>query len=157
MTCCSMTAQKYWLVSSCTVTLLLALIIGLLWPTLSITYFLRPQLELKNGSINYDNWKETPIPMYFEIYFWNWTNPEQITNYTHVKPNFKELGPYVFYEKHIRTNVTFSKNGSTVDFFQKRIWHFAPELSKGSLSDEILNINPIAAVSKKKHSTSKLT
>lgn len=146
--CCSMTAQKYWLITSCTVTLLLALLIGLVWPTLSTKYFLYPQLELKNGSLNYDNWKETPIPMYLEIYFWNWTNPEEISNYKKVKPIFKELGPYVFLEKHIRTNVTWSKNGSTVDFLQKRIWHFDPMLSNGSLSDEILNINPIAAVSR---------
>lgn len=141
-----MTAQKYWLVTSCTVTLLLALIIGLLWPTISIKYMLRPQLELTNGSIIYDNWKETPVPMYLEVYMWNWTNAEEITNYTNVKPNFVELGPYVFLEKHIRKNVTFSENGSTVDFLQRRVWHFVPELSKGSLSDEVLNINPIAAV-----------
>lgn len=147
MNCCSMTAQKYWLVTSCTVTLLLALIIGLLWPTISINYFLRPQLELRNGSLNYDNWKETPIPMYLEIYFWNWTNHEDIQKYKHVKPKFEELGPYVFLEKHIRTNVSWSKDEKTVDFYQKRVWHFVPEMSKGKLSDEIVNINPIAAVS----------
>jgi scavenger receptor class B, member 1 len=147
--CCSMTAQKNWLVISCTITLLLALIIGLLWPTISIRYMLRPQLVLKNGSINYENWKETPIPMYLEIYFWNYTNPEEITNYQHVKPKFEQFGPYVFLEKHIRTNVTWSEDGDTVDFFQKRIWHFQPDLSNGTLDDEILNINPIAAVSKK--------
>jgi scavenger receptor class B protein 1 len=57
------------------------------------------------------------------------------------------MGPYVFLEKHIRTNVTWSKDESTVDFYQKRVWHFVPELSNGSLDDEVTNLNPIVAVS----------
>ena len=147
ITCCSITSQKFWLVSTATVAILLALILGLLFPTIWIENFLRPELAMTNQSLNYDNWKETPIPMYLDIYFFNWTNPEEIQNHANVKPKFEQFGPYVFMEKHIRTNVSWSRDETTVDFQQKRVWHFQPELSNGSLSDEILNINPIAAVS----------
>jgi hypothetical protein len=56
------------------------------------------------------------------------------------------MGPYVFHEKHIRTNISWSNDSTTVDFYQKRVWHFKPELSNGSLDDEITNINPLVAV-----------
>ncbi|KAL7042985.1 hypothetical protein ACKWTF_001355 [Chironomus riparius] len=143
---CSVTAQKFWMVGSCTVILLLALVIALLWPTLSLKYLVYPKLKLTNGTLNYDNWKETPIPMYLEIYLFNWTNSDEIHNRS-VKPNFVEMGPYVFHEKHIRTNISWSDDSTTVDFYQKRVWHFKPELSNGSLDDEITNINPLVAVS----------
>jgi scavenger receptor class B, member 1 len=141
-----MTVQKFWMVGSAVVALLLALAFGLLWPTFSIRYLLYPELKLKNGTLNYENWKETPIPMYLEIYLFNWTNYRDIANAS-IKPEFVEMGPYVFLEKHIRTNITWSEDESTVDFYQKRVWHFQPDLSNGSLDDNITNINPIAAVS----------
>jgi hypothetical protein len=107
---------------------------------------LYPQLKIQNGTINYDNWKETPIPMYLEVYFFNWTNYEDVRNAS-IKPKFDEMGPYVFLEKHIRVNVTWLENDTVVDYYQKRVWHFVPELSNGSLSDNVVNLNPITAVS----------
>lgn len=145
MRCCTVTKQKFWL-SGCSVTfLLLAITLGLLWPTVSLKYLLYPQLELKEGSVNYEGWMESPIPIYFEIYMFNWTNSEHYKNHS-IKPHFDEMGPYVFSEKHERTNITWNDN-ATVTFYQKRIWHFEPLMSNGSLSDVVTNLNPIAAVS----------
>lgn len=95
MACCAPTAQKFWLVGCSTGTLLFALIIALVWPPFALKYLLYPQLVLKEGSVNFDNWKETPIPIYFDIFFFNWTNPEDVYNHT-IKPKFTEMGPYVF-------------------------------------------------------------
>ena len=164
MVCCSLLTQKYWLVGSTTAVIGLALIIGLLWPTVALRYFLYPQLELKEGSLNFNNWKESPIPIYMEIFMFNWTNPQESVANHSIKPHFTEMGPYVFTwvsrpfvwkfrfftffdfsEKHIRTNITWHNNG-TVTFNQKRIWHFDHERSNGSLSDEVTNLNVIAAV-----------
>jgi scavenger receptor class B, member 1 len=75
--------------------LLSALLVGLLWPSLALKYMLYPQLVLKEGSVNYENWKETPIPVYLEIFFFNWTNHENVRNHS-IKPHFTEMGPYVF-------------------------------------------------------------
>jgi scavenger receptor class B, member 1 len=95
MACCTPTAQKFWLTGCSTGALLFALMLGLLWPAFSLKYFLYPQLVLKEGSVNYENWKETPIPIYLEIFFFNWTNPGDVTNHS-IKPHFTEMGPYVF-------------------------------------------------------------
>lgn len=77
----------------------------------------------------------------------NWTNPEAIHN-KNIKPHFNEVGPYVFLEKHKRVNITWHAENGTVSFNQTRTWHFIPELSNGSLTDEITSVNVMAAVSK---------
>ena len=101
---------------------------------------------LSDGSINFSNWIETPLPMYIEFKFFNWTNPEELH-----KPNFKpvlvEMGPYVFLEKHKRQNLDWFDHNSTVSFNQTRTWHFVPEKSNGTLEDEVTSINAIASVS----------
>lgn len=95
--------------------------------------------------MSYKNWIETPIPMYIKITMFNWTNADDIhkPNY---KPNLVEMGPYVFTEKHKRVNVSFHPENDTVSFDQIRTWHFIPEMSNGSLDDEVTNVNVIAAV-----------
>lgn len=145
---CSITAQKIWLSSVGTLLLLLALASSLLWKQFALFNLLYPELTLKNGTLNYDNWIETPdtIELNFEFFMFNWTNAHEVHNHS-VKPHFVEMGPYVFREKHYRTNVTWNSNG-TVSFNQIRRWHFNEEKSNGTLDDEITNLNVIAAVSR---------
>lgn len=103
-------------------------------------------MQLKNGSVNYNNWIATPIPMYLKFTMFNWTNAEDI-NEPNYKANLVEMGPYVFTEKHDRVNVTFHPENDTVSYNQIRTWHFVPEMSNGTLNDEVTNVNVIAAVS----------
>lgn len=96
--------------------------------------------------MNYDNWIETPIPMYLKFTMFNWTNPDDIHDPDY-KPNLVEMGPYVFLEKHTRVNVSFHPENGTVSYDQIRTWHFKPEMSNGTLNDSVTNVNVIAAVS----------
>lgn len=91
-------------------------------------------------------WQETPIPMYLEFHMFNWTNPHLVEKDRNVKPAFVEMGPYTFYEHHIRENITFHDN-DTLTYLNKRTWRFEPTLSNGSLDDVITILNPIAVVS----------
>lgn len=163
---CSATKKKYWVFGCGTVFLLAALLIALLWPSLAQRILQRvttqrfhnlkwnkiqrltfsQNLELKEGSLNYNKWLSTPIPMYLKITMFNWTNPEQITN-PNVKPHFVEVGPYVFLERHDRNSIQWNPNNNTVSYYQTRVWHFVPEKSNGSLSDKITNINVMTSVS----------
>lgn len=45
--------------------------------------------------MSFDIWKKTPVPMYLKIYMFNWTNYADYGK-ADIKPNFEELGPYVF-------------------------------------------------------------
>ncbi|KAL1509743.1 hypothetical protein ABEB36_004434 [Hypothenemus hampei] len=90
-------------------------------------------------------WKETPIPMYLDFHMFNWTNAHLVEKDKTVKPAFVEMGPYIFYEHHIRANVVFHDN-DTLTYLNKRIWRFEPEKSNGSLDDIITILNPMVAL-----------
>uniref|UniRef100_A0A182QLD0 Scavenger receptor class B n=1 Tax=Anopheles farauti TaxID=69004 RepID=A0A182QLD0_9DIPT len=121
--------------------LLLGITLGVLWPSMS-EQVLRNKLVVKNGSANYDNWIRTPIPMYLEIHLFNWTNPDEVARNRSAKPHFVEMGPYTFSELHERVNLVWNDN-ATVTYEQRRTWHFVPELSNGTLDDQVTNLNVI--------------
>ncbi|XP_015598597.1 protein croquemort isoform X2 [Cephus cinctus] len=118
------------------------LALGILWPNLFTSILFR-KLILSPTSMSFGIWKETPIPMYLEIYLFNWTNADNFSSTATTKPNFVELGPYVFKEVDYKVNEVWHDNG-TVTFQQKRIWHFEESMSKGSLLDKVTNLNVIA-------------
>jgi hypothetical protein len=54
-------------------------------------------MGLTSTSKSYEMWEETPIPMFIEVYFFNWINAAQFQQRPQeVTPEFEELGPYVF-------------------------------------------------------------
>ena len=55
-----------------------------------------------------------------------------------------QVGPYTFREEHLKTNITFQPEDYTVQYMQKKFWHFDAEKSNGSLEDEIYTLNMIA-------------
>ena len=55
-----------------------------------------------------------------------------------------QVGPYVFREEHVKTNITFTKSDFTVQYMQKKFWYFDAEKSSGSLDDEIYTLNMVA-------------
>uniref|UniRef100_A0A336LK52 CSON007932 protein n=1 Tax=Culicoides sonorensis TaxID=179676 RepID=A0A336LK52_CULSO len=147
MSCCncSPASQRTWLLSLGAIILIISVALGLLWPGLSVK-LINHELTLQNGTENYKNWIKTPFPMYFEVYMFNWTNPDQISEFPKIKPKFVEIGPYVFQEVRERVGVKFVKSGSQVNFNQTRTWYFRPELSGNlSLNDKITNLNTICA------------
>ncbi|KAH0569073.1 protein croquemort-like isoform X2 [Cotesia glomerata] len=117
--------------------------VGVLWESI-INKIIVKELSLTQTSEKYTMWKETPIPMYLEVYLFNWTNPQDFSVYSKVKPHFNEMGPYVFSEVDYKINQVWNDN-ETITFQQKRVWHFIASKSNGSLSDKITNINPVAA------------
>ncbi|XP_018321130.1 protein croquemort-like isoform X2 [Agrilus planipennis] len=86
-----------------------------------------------------------PIPMY--IYFFNWTNPEDIYN-PNVKPRFEEVGPYVFREFKEKINVVFNEN-ETVSYSSVSTYFEDTENSR-NFSDVITSINFVAYAASKK-------
>lgn len=100
------------------------------------------ELELKPGSKSHQQWKETDLPLYLDIYLFNWTNPDDFED-PHIKPHFVELGPYRFREFQEKSNITWNKN-STVSYRKKSTYHFHKDGSKGSLEDVVTSVNIIA-------------
>ncbi|KAF5308251.1 hypothetical protein FQR65_LT06244 [Abscondita terminalis] len=143
--CCQRECARCTFLTLGCVLITIGAVFALFWGTL-FSGLLSNELALTNKSQSYEFWKETPIPMYLKVYMFNWSNPDDvIKSKWKIKPILDQRGPYVFYEHHIRENVTWNQN-DTVTFMQKKIWHFEPTLSNGTLNDTITNINPICVV-----------
>ncbi|KAG8201276.1 hypothetical protein JTE90_016762 [Oedothorax gibbosus] len=97
------------------------------------------RLVLDENSETYKYWKDVPVPIYLQFYFFNITNPEEIWNQTS-KPVLKEMGPYTFRESREKVNITFLQN-STVQYRQVRRWFYQPERTNGSLEDIVTTLN----------------
>lgn len=118
-------------------------VIGGVWQVI-VASVLEGELGLTSTSTSFSMWEETPVPMYIEVYFFNWTNAAEFQKKPReVTPEFVEMGPYVFSEHHTKVNITWNEN-DTVTFQQIRKWHFVPERSNGTLRDDVTNINAIA-------------
>ncbi|XP_043512147.1 protein croquemort-like [Frieseomelitta varia] len=120
------------------------------WPAI-FHYILQKEIPLTPTSKAFEVWNDTSSlpPMYFKIYFFNWTNPQQLRA-PGKKPNLEQVGPYVFREIRQKANVVFHPENHTVSYFNRRWWYFKPELSNGSLTDRITQLNAVAISAKHK-------
>ena len=89
-------------------------------------------------------WNEEPVPMYMKVYLFNVTSSEEVMSRQAV-PIVEELGPYTYSNVHLRVNIEKYDN-ATQKIHQERYWKFLPELSNGSLTDQIISVNPAVAV-----------
>ncbi|XP_026732809.1 protein peste-like isoform X1 [Trichoplusia ni] len=120
---------------------LAALTAALAWQSI-FDSALATQLMLAPGSRSYQNWVAPTVPLYFDIYFFNWTNSERFPD---EKPILEELGPYRFREKRRHVNITWHENNGTVAYRTERSWFFDEATSNGTLQDNITTLNVIAA------------
>ncbi|VDP38459.1 unnamed protein product [Schistosoma mattheei] len=89
------------------------------------------KLAILPGSEIFDNWKSPSVPVYFSIYLYNLTNPQEVLSGG--RPRFTEVGPYVYREDRQRNNVEFSGESppKTVKYQHRIFYHFQPDLSVG--------------------------
>ncbi|XP_058463026.1 protein croquemort-like [Malaya genurostris] len=138
---CSNRAKGWWFFGISVLAIGLALIFGFAWPQL-VRSEIEKQFVLQPGSQIFDNWMEAPVPMFLEVYLWNWTNTEDYRS-DNYKPRLEQLGPYTFREVHERVDLQWNDD-YTLTFYQKRIWYYEPELSDGDFENDIvISINPV--------------
>ncbi|XP_071563110.1 protein croquemort [Temnothorax nylanderi] len=114
-----------------------------LWPTI-FDQILRKELALSPTSRSFHVWKDTSNipPIFMKIYFFNWTNPEELSL---KKPHFTQVGPYYFKEVRQKDYIKFNHENNTVSYRQRRLWYFDEKQSNGSLSDIITNLDVVIA------------
>ncbi|GAB6018678.1 scavenger receptor class B, member [Chamberlinius hualienensis] len=86
-------------------------------------------------------WTETPIPIYTQFYLFNYTNADEFVNNLgskDVKPVVQQLGPYTYRQKRIRESLQWHDEDDAVEYRQRKIFYFVPELSSGSEDDLII-------------------
>jgi len=127
------------------ITCLMLVVLGLLLLLTNQNVFMaiyKSQLALSPNSASFPMWQTLPEPILTSFYLFHVLNPAQVSK--GAKPQLEERGPYTFYEQHHKTALVWNKNG-TVTYRQIRTWHFAPNLSNGTLDDQVTILNSIAA------------
>ncbi|KAK4875497.1 hypothetical protein RN001_011919 [Aquatica leii] len=98
-------------------------------------------LSLSENSASFKEWQITR-PLTMDIYFFNWTNPEDINN-PDIKPRFVEVGPYRLSNIREKVNITWNPHNDTVTYKQLLGYYF-DETSPGNFSDVITTIDMVA-------------
>ncbi|XP_037820957.1 protein croquemort [Lucilia sericata] len=133
--CCSVKQQKICVFSVGILLMILGVVLITASPTLS-EQFVYSMLPLSPDSFMFSKWVITPVPLYLSFYLYNWTNPH-LVNDTKVKPNFVEMGPYVFREMKVKEDLHWDNNENLVTYYGRRTWYFEASKSNGSLDDMI--------------------
>ena len=135
---------------ACAVVSILGAIVALVTALLSLVLLsdqlidpvILEQLTLKNGSMRLSSWLNSPLRTLTKIYFFNVTNSDQFHKDAKHKPDFEEIGPYVYSESVEKTNVSWHPNG-TISYTPKSTFHFEPHLSNGTESDVVRALNMV--------------
>lgn len=138
-----MNLHKHWKIIVINVAfMLIGCLLILFWPEIW-NRILFKQWALKPGTLIHKFWLDPPQPLYLDVYFFNWTNPEEFLNHE-TKPIFQEIGPYRFQEFPQKVNVTYNDNNSTVSYRKQSRYIFIPEQSRGKMTDVITSVNVVA-------------
>ncbi|XP_071510540.1 lysosome membrane protein 2-like [Diadema antillarum] len=86
----------------------------------------------------YPLWRDVPLPIYMQFWFWNLTNPEEFLQGGPAR--LEELGPYSYREYRPKTNITYHDNG-TVSYMNLKSFVFDRDMSVGPESDTFVSIN----------------
>ncbi|KAJ2950287.1 hypothetical protein O0L34_g11650 [Tuta absoluta] len=126
---------------ACVLLSVAALAAAFAWPAI-FDAALSNEMVLSPSSRLFRDWRGPSMPLHFDIFLFNWTNPEEFPD---VVPNLVQLGPYRFLEHREHVNITWHNQNNTIAYRTLTRFFFDAETSNGSLDDEITTINAIAA------------
>jgi len=101
-----------------------------------VNYIIESKVALLPGTEVSNAWIAPPIKPLLKIHYFNATNSEEYL--AGGKLRVQEIGPFVYEENWVREDVQWSNDNSDVSFKMRRTYHYRPDLSKGSLSDEVI-------------------
>ncbi|XP_073965533.1 scavenger receptor class B member 1-like [Choristoneura fumiferana] len=128
--CCSSVAQCVWGI------LLLTISVGgcIFTP---LDFMLWEKLNMRPGFPPYDWWADPPDEVRLRVYVFNVTNHDRFVQGLDAKLDVQELGPVVYLEKLLHSNVRFNEN-STLTYIAKRYPIYLPEENHLDLNATII-------------------
>lgn len=107
-----------------------------------VDMLIKQNLQLETGTQQWDWFMELPMPINFNIYIFNLTNPDEVK--TGAKPNFKEEGPYVFTQTRKKTEESIEFIGDSVSYREIQNYVFDETQSyPQSSSDNFISVNVV--------------
>ncbi|CAG9794503.1 unnamed protein product [Diatraea saccharalis] len=101
---------------------------------------LKEKLNMRPGFPPYEWWADPPDEVKLRVYVFNVTNHERFLAGLDEKINVKEIGPIVYLEKLLHSNIHFNDN-STMTYLAKRYPIFLPHLNDFNLNDTLIVAN----------------
>lgn len=101
-------------------------------------------IVLRNGSETFASWKQPPLPVYSQFYFFNVTNPEEILRGE--IPRLEEVGPYTYREIRNKADIQFGDNGTTISAVSNKAYVFVQNMSVGDAQSDLIRTLNIPAV-----------
>ncbi|XP_004681257.1 PREDICTED: lysosome membrane protein 2 [Condylura cristata] len=101
-------------------------------------------IVLRNGTETFDTWKNPPLPVYTQFYFFNVTNPDEILRGE--IPRLEEVGPYTYRELRNKGDIEFGDNGTTIAAVSNKAYIFERNQSVGDPKIDLIRTLNIPAV-----------
>jgi len=106
---------------------------------------LKKKMTLSVGTPLYKEWVKPDLAVRTDIYLFSLANHDEFLNESK-KAKLVQKGPYSFQEKTEKVQVVHHPENGTVSYKVKKVWHFDPLNSNGSLSDKVTTVNfPVMA------------
>lgn len=107
-----------------------------------VDVLIKQNLELVENTQQWDWFMELPIPINFNIYAFNLTNPDEVKE--GAKPIFEEVGPYIFTQKRIKRQDSIKFIDDTVSYREVQHYEFDTEHSfPNTASDNFTSVNVV--------------
>lgn len=81
-------------------------------------------------------WRDLPLPILQNFYFFNVTNPREVQNSGAV-PHLQEIGPFVYSLEVKKFDLNFTDSGRSVYFRENFVYHFERNMSVGDLTTKV--------------------
>ncbi|XP_046735075.1 sensory neuron membrane protein 2 isoform X2 [Diprion similis] len=86
---------------------------------------LSESVRLVEGSEAFERWQNVPVPVFYKVYFFNVSNPDDVQN--GIQPIVEEIGPYVY--KQYRTKINITAADDLLSYYQHQLFEFDEEAS----------------------------
>ncbi|RWS06791.1 Lysosome membrane protein 2-like protein [Dinothrombium tinctorium] len=137
--CCSIVSIVFGVI------LIIVSIVGLtLFPKL-VSNKVKEKIVLRKDSDSFKRWTKLSVPVFIKFYLFDIQNKNDVFN-GH-KPIVVERGPYVFRQTREKLDIEIDELNATITYKELKGYYFEPELSNGSLSDELTVVDvPVASL-----------
>uniref|UniRef100_A0A1B6DPI6 Scavenger receptor class B member 1 n=1 Tax=Clastoptera arizonana TaxID=38151 RepID=A0A1B6DPI6_9HEMI len=99
-------------------------------------------MNIEEGTFLYSLWQKPPVKIFIKVFIFNVTNAKEFLMKKDLKLKVHEIGPYVYSEQLVNTNVTFNNN-HTVSYRPIRTLRFEPGLSVGNPMEDLITVSNI--------------
>lgn len=133
--------MSYWILIGSVIGIVIAttaLLVGFFVVPPIIVQQITENVQLVEGTDQYERWVTLPQPLEFKVYIFNVTNVEEIQR--GMMPKLEEIGPYVYLQNRKKFNIRFTRDRERVSYFSQQTYTFDREKSYPLTEDDNIKV-----------------